>query len=165
MSASVFFPDQARAWKMGGREGLVMWMTDTIDDWMLPGKSSLLAACRGRPFAGHPMLAAAGELARLHATRERTPSARTGPLDRRRVQLVRAIDRWVTLATPVPSEQARPGEETIGRLVDRLAHHTVLAYLPDDPAYPSSPRMIALADCYQALLDDLRTGTRRPPAA
>src|SRR5690606_6399240 len=150
---------------MSGREGLVRRMTDTIDDWMLPGKGSLLAACRGRPSAGHPMLAAAGELARLHATRERTPSGRTGPLDRRRVQLVRAIDRWVTLATPVPGEQACPEEETVGQLVDRLAHQTVLAYLPDDPAHPSSPRMIALADCYQALLDELRTGTRRPPTA
>lgn len=138
-------------------------MTDTIDDWMLPGKGSLLAACRGRPAAGHPMLAAAGELTRLHATRERTPWGRTGPLDRRRVQLVRAIDRWVTLATPVPGEREEPADEqTIGQLVDRLAHQTVLAYLPDDPAYPASPRMVALADNYQALLDDLRT--RRPPA-
>ncbi|HLS79097.1 MAG TPA: hypothetical protein VK083_20150 [Nocardia sp.] len=139
-------------------------MTDTIDDWMLPGKGSLLAACRGRPAAGHPMLAAAGELARLHATRERTPWSRTGPLDRRRVQLVRAIDRWVTLATPAPG----PGdadEQTIGQLVDRLAHQTVLAYLPDDPAYPASPRMVALADRYQARLDDLRTGTGTPPAS
>lgn len=141
-------------------------MTDTIDDWMLPGKGSILAACRGRPSStGHPMLVAAGELARLHAARERTPSGRTGPLDRRRIQLVRAIDRWVTLATPVPGEQIRPGEETIGRLVDRLAYQTALAYLPDDPAHPSSPRMVALADSYQVLLDELRTGTRRPPAA
>jgi len=140
-----------------------MRMTDTIDDWMLPGKSSLLAACRGRPPAGHPMLAAAGELTRLHATWERTPSTKTAPLDRRRVQLVRAIDRWVTLATPVPGGVARPHDDTIGHLVDRLAHQTVLAYLPDDPAHPSSPRMVALADCYQALLDELRTGTRRPP--
>src|SRR5690606_35691136 len=91
------------------------------------------------------------------------PWSRTGPLDRRRVQLVRAIDRWVTLATPAPG----PGdadEQTIGQLVDRLAHQTVLAYLPDDPAYPASPRMVALADRYQARLDDLRTGPGTPPA-
>ncbi|PXX63961.1 hypothetical protein DFR70_105143 [Nocardia tenerifensis] len=137
-------------------------------DRVLPGKDLLLAAFRGFPHADHPMLEAAGELAQLHLARECTPAAESVKIDRRRTELVRVIDRWVTLATPVPEIGAPEHLETVGRLVDRLAGMTAqafaaLAFAPEAVFYDAWVRIEELADGYQDLIDDLRTGVRRLP--
>ncbi|BDT96799.1 hypothetical protein IFM12275_67750 [Nocardia sputorum] len=135
---------------------------------VIPGKELLLAAFRGLPHMDHPMLEAAGELAQLHQTRERTPASRCDKLDRRRAQLVRGIDRWVTLATPIPPPAAPEHSETVGRMVDRLAMLAAqafapLTHAPDSVFYDAWIRIDELADGYQDLVDDLRTGARRLP--
>ncbi|QIS14466.1 DUF4254 domain-containing protein [Nocardia arthritidis] len=135
---------------------------------ILPGKELLIAACRGLPHDDHPMLEAAGELAQLHEIRERTPMCEMDKLDRRRTQLIRAIDRWVTLATPVPDAAAQPHTETVGQLVDRLARLTAQAFVPlaqaPEPVfYDAWVRLVELADTYQDLVEELRVGTRRLP--
>lgn len=139
------------------------------ENWMVPGKDLLLAACRGLPHADHPMLEAAGELAQLHEMRERTPMLAMAKIDRRRTQLVRAIDRWVTLATPIPDGGAFMYCETVGRVVDRLAQLTTqarvpLAHAPDAVFYDTWVRVDELANAYQDLIEELRAGTRRLPA-
>ncbi|WP_036527536.1 hypothetical protein [Nocardia sp. CNY236] len=143
-------------------------MDQTSENWTIPDKEPLLAACRGLPHVDHPMLEAAGELAALHRTREHTPAARCGPFDRRRVQLARGIDRWVTLATPVPPAVAPEHSETVGRVVDRLAMLSAqvfvgLACAPEAVFYEASIQLGELADGYQDLVDDLRVGARRLP--
>ncbi|MFC9896133.1 hypothetical protein ACFVMC_20800 [Nocardia sp. NPDC127579] len=113
------------------------------------------------------MLDAAGELTQLHMDRERTPVCELVQIDRRRTQLVRAIDRWMTLATPVPP----PGEhwhyESVGRVVDRLAELTAQAipldHAPDSIFYDIWLRVAETADAYQDLADGLCAGTLRPP--
>ncbi|MGV9333107.1 DUF4254 domain-containing protein [Nocardia sp. NPDC003726] len=135
---------------------------------VIPGKELLLAAFRGLPHMDHPMLEAAGELAQLHQTRERTPASRCDKLDRRRAQLVRGIDRWVTLATPIPPPAAPEHTETVGHIVDRLAvlaaqAFVALAHAPESVFYDAWVRIDELADGYQDLVDDLRAGTRRLP--
>ncbi|MGW6424649.1 hypothetical protein ACWF82_18405 [Nocardia sp. NPDC055053] len=136
---------------------------------MLPGRDVLLAAFRGLPHDDHPMLDAAGELAQLHEMRERTPLSESAPIDRRRAQLMRAIDRWVILAAPVPFAAADEHCETLGGLVDRLARHSTqtfvaLAGAPDSVYYDEWVRLDDLADSYQRLVDDLWAGVRRLPA-
>ncbi|WP_280446233.1 hypothetical protein [Nocardia brasiliensis] len=138
------------------------------NDRVIPGKYLLLAALRGFPHADHPMLEAAGELAQLHLARERTPAAESMKIERRRIQLVRTIDRWVTLATPVPELAAVEHPETVGRLVDRLAEltaqaSTALTYAPEPVFYDAWVRIEALAAGYQQLVEDLRHGIRRLP--
>ncbi|WP_194814526.1 hypothetical protein [Nocardia sp. XZ_19_385] len=143
-------------------------MTDANDNWMVPGKELLLAACRGLPHEDHPMLDAAGELTQLHVIRERTPACEMAKVDRRRTQLVRAIDRWVTLVTPVPLDNGYVHCESVGQVVDRLAELTSqaipLSQAPDPVFYDTWVRVGEMADTYQDLVDGLCAGTRRPPA-
>ncbi|QIS07674.1 hypothetical protein F5X71_25215 [Nocardia brasiliensis] len=143
-------------------------MNRSRNDRAIPGKFLLLAALRGFPHADHPMLEAAGELAQLHLARDRTPAAESIKIDRRRIQLVRSIDRWVTLATPIPELAAVEHPETVGRLVDQLAEMTAqaitaLTHAPEAVFYDAWVRIEALADGYQDLIDGLRHGIRRLP--
>ncbi|MEV4128722.1 DUF4254 domain-containing protein [Nocardia sp. NPDC049707] len=143
-------------------------MSDDGNGRMVPGRDRLLAACRGLPRDDHPMLEAAGELVQLHEIRERTPAFEIAKLERRRAQLVRSIDRWVTLAMPVPNSAAQLYSETVGQMVDRLARMTAQAFMPLSAA-PEAVfddvwvQVNELADSYQDLIDDLREGTRRLP--
>jgi hypothetical protein len=135
---------------------------------MVPGRDMLLAAFRGLPHDDHPMLELAGELAQLHGIRERTPLCDMAELDRHRARLVRSIDLWVTLATPVPSSAALMHTETVGQIVDRLARMTnqvfvPLSRAPDVVFYDAWVQLDELADVYQNLVDDLRAGARRLP--
>ncbi|MBH0775343.1 hypothetical protein IT779_03465 [Nocardia sp. NEAU-351] len=131
---------------------------------MLPAKELIIAACRGLPHDNHPMLDAAGELARLHEIRERAPRFDVSKLDRRRTQLVRAVDRWITLVTPIPYESVGAEDETVGRVVDRLAELVAQTHspIPDPPDVSSAEawmRVSEVADSYQGLVDGLRAGT------
>ncbi len=141
-------------------------MRDVGSPRMVPGRDVLLAACRGLSHDDHPMLEAVGELAQLHEIRERMPVCEMAELDRRRAQLVRSIDRWVTLAMPVPCATAQVHSETVGQLVDRLARMATLAFEPPSEAPEavfddSWVQLNELADSYQDLIDDLREGIRR----
>lgn len=148
---------------------LGVWKVGQVSEArVIPGKELLLAAFRGLPHMDHPMLEAAGELAQLHQTRERTPASRCDKLDRRRAQLLRGIDRWVTLAAPIPPPAAPEHFETVGRMVDRLAMlaaqaFVALAHAPESVFYDAWIQIDELADGYQDLVDDLRTGARRLP--
>ncbi|RJO74820.1 DUF4254 domain-containing protein [Nocardia panacis] len=142
--------------------------THRANDRILPRKELLLLACRGLPHDDHPMLEAAGELAQLHEIRERTPAGQMDKLERRRGQLIRSIDLWVTVATPAPVYGARAHTETVGQLVDRLARLTAQAFIPlacaPDPVFYDAWVCLAeQADAYQDLVDDLRCGARKLP--
>ncbi|MFI1237152.1 hypothetical protein [Nocardia salmonicida] len=135
---------------------------------MLPGRDVLLAAFRGLPHDDHPILDAAGELALLHQLRERTPLSESERIDRRRAQLMRAIDRWVILAAPVPPAAADEHPETLGYLVDRLAKHCFLTFValagaPESVFYDEWIRLDDLADSYERLIEDLWSGVRSLP--
>jgi hypothetical protein len=129
----------------------------------------VLAACRGFPiFTDHPMLDAAGELAVLHQTRERTPSCELVEIDWQRTRLMQVIDRWVTLVTPIPFPAARLHTHTMGQVVDQLAQLTVHTYIalaaaPDSLCYDASVRLDELGDGYQDLADELVRGPCRLP--
>ncbi|MFE1591717.1 hypothetical protein [Nocardia sp. NPDC058705] len=144
-------------------------MRHSAREAMLPGRDVLLAAFRGLPHDDHPILDAAGELAVLHQLRERTPLSESERIDRRRAQLMRAIDRWVILAAPVPPDAADEHCETLGGLVDRLAQHcsqtfVALAGAPESVFYDEWIRLDDLADTYERLIDDLWSGVRSLPA-
>ncbi|MFD3744934.1 hypothetical protein [Nocardia sp. NPDC058633] len=138
-------------------------MRHSAREAMLPGRDVLLAAFRGLPHDDHPLLDAAGELALLHQLRERTPVSEAEHIDRRRGQLMRAIDRWVILAAPVPPAAAGEHCETLGGLVDRLAEHCTQAFValagaPESVFYDEWVRLDDLADSYERLIDDLWSG-------
>lgn len=138
------------------------------DRRIIPGRDTLLAACRGLLHDDHPMLEAAGELVQLHEIRERTPTSEMAKLERRRAQLVRSIDRWVTLAMPVPNSAAQLHSETVGQMVDRMARVTTQAFMslsgaPEAVFRDAWLQLNELADSYQDLVDGLREGTRRLP--
>lgn len=135
----------------------------------LPGKDSLLAACRGFPnFLGHPMLDAAGELAVLHQARECTPYRDLGSIDWPRVEAMRNIDDWARWAIPVPFASAQTHTHTMGQVVDQLAQQTVqtfiaLAAAPDGVFQDAFAQLNELADAYEDLVHELARGTRRLP--
>ncbi|KAF0847821.1 DUF4254 domain-containing protein [Nocardia caishijiensis] len=140
----------------------------SVDRTRLPGRELMLAAFRGLSEGYHPVLHAAAELAVLHQVRDRTPAFEAVGIDRRRAQLMRAIDRWVILAAPLPSVIAAEHCETLGMLVDRLAAHSVRLFVtlvdaPDAEFYDEWVRLDALAESYQCLIDELWAGSRCLP--
>ncbi|NKX89406.1 DUF4254 domain-containing protein [Nocardia coubleae] len=141
----------------------------SVDRTRLPGRELMLAAFRGLAEGYHPVLHAAAELAVLHQVRDRTPAFEAPGLDRRRAQLMRAIDRWVILAAPLPSATAAEHCETLGMLVDRLAAHSArlfvsMADATDAQFYDEWARLDDLAESYQRLIDDLWAGSRCLPS-
>ncbi|WP_410869859.1 hypothetical protein [Nocardia sp. A7] len=144
-------------------------MLHSAREAMLPGRDVLLAAFRGLPHDDHPILDAAGELALLHQLRERTPLSESERIDRRRAQLMRAIDRWVILAAPIPPAAADEHCETLGGLVDRLAKHcsqtfVALADAPESVFYDEWIRLDDLAESYDRLIEDLWSGVCSLPS-
>ncbi|WP_227999077.1 DUF4254 domain-containing protein [Nocardia australiensis] len=135
----------------------------------LPDKAVLLAACRGFPIiTDHPMLDAAGELAGLHETRENTPWSALEETDAHRIRLMREIDQWVQLATPVPFPAAKLHTHTMGQVVDQIAQLTVQNYIaltaaPDELFDDARTQLDDLGNAYDDLAEDLARGTRRLP--
>lgn len=86
---------------------------------VLPSKDELLAALRGHYLQG-PLCPEAHALTELHRARRRCP-ARSAEYDRYRADLVAGIDRWVRRRLPAPHAGARPHDETVGALLDRMA--------------------------------------------
>ncbi|BDU04608.1 DUF4254 domain-containing protein [Nocardia cyriacigeorgica] len=134
----------------------------------LPNATQLLSAVRGFPSTHGPVVAAAVELGELHSERLKAHGDNFNRIDWRRAQLVLEIDRSVVLVAPVPFPNARIHTETIGRVIDRIAELTSLAYValsaPSDLAYADGcAQLEELASAYQDLIDDIAAGTRRLP--
>ncbi|WP_433635537.1 DUF4254 domain-containing protein [Nocardia sp. CA-120079] len=108
------------------------------------------------------MLDAAGELGALHAARLAREDGALDGIDVHRLRLVRAIDRYIRLATPVPARSARRHTETVGVAVDRLAIWCALAYTPGTPVtnaeiHLAETQVLDLAGGLDDLLSDITT--------
>ncbi|AHH15755.1 hypothetical protein NONO_c09480 [Nocardia nova SH22a] len=145
----------------------------------LPSSDLLLRACRGHRVIGGPILWFARDLAVLHERQlgrgGSTPdpdSALIVEIDRRRLELVMAIDDWIVRTVAQPH---RPGAtlhtETIGAVMDRLAeasvhaHHALMTLDANDDVLHSAWHHLAeLADGYDDLVREVVAGRRRLPS-
>ncbi|WP_159005500.1 DUF4254 domain-containing protein [Nocardia farcinica] len=131
----------------------------------IPSSTTLIHTIRGLLLVSrpHPMLDAAGELGALHAARLSGGGERADQIDMHRLRLVRAIDRYIALVTPVAAPGARRHTETVGAVVDRIANWCALAYTPDIAATGSEVHFAEvhaaqLAGGLDDLVADLLTG-------
>ncbi|MEV6323000.1 DUF4254 domain-containing protein [Nocardia sp. NPDC051787] len=137
----------------------------------------LVRACRGHRVVGGPLLWFARDLAVLH---ERRLVGRGGSVDtsvavireieRRRVELVMAIDDWVLRSVPQHRLGATLHTETVGAVIDRLAESSVRAHhalmtldAHDDLLHYAWHHLAELADAYDDLVRDVMAGRRRLP--
>ncbi len=145
---------------------------------LLPSSDLLLRACRGHRVIGGPILWFARDLGVLYERQlgrgGSTPdpdSALIVEIDKRRLELVMAIDDWIVRTVA----QRRPGAtlhtETIGAVIDRLAeasvqaHHTLMTLDANDDALHSAWHHLAeLADGYDDLVREVVAGRRRLPS-
>ncbi|MEU7766192.1 DUF4254 domain-containing protein [Nocardia sp. NPDC049190] len=136
----------------------------------LPTKHRLLAAYRGDAHDAHPLLGAARQLAELHERQLGAGLEQAELINKRRVLLIRDIDRWVTGQLRPSLGAARIHTETVGAVVDRLAHYTALAYaaLASNSSAALSDaweRLAELSIGYEDLKDEVTTGHRRLPGS
>ncbi|WP_227998560.1 DUF4254 domain-containing protein [Nocardia australiensis] len=144
---------------------------------LLPSSDVLVRACRGHRVVGGPLLWFARDLAVLH---ERRLAGRGGPvamdpavvleIDRRRTELVMAIDDWVARSVPQHRLGATLHTETVGAVIDRLAESSVRAHhalmtldANNDQLHGAWHHLAELADAYDDLVRDLVAGRRRLP--
>ncbi|NKY30226.1 DUF4254 domain-containing protein [Nocardia gamkensis] len=144
---------------------------------LLPTSDLLVRACRGHRVVGGPLLWFARDLAVLH---ERRLVGRGGSVDtavavireieRRRVELVMAIDDWVMRSVPQHRLGATLHTETVGAVIDRLAessvraHHALMTLNAHDELLHNAWHHLAeLADAYDDLVRDVMAGRRRLP--
>ncbi|MBF6327510.1 DUF4254 domain-containing protein [Nocardia transvalensis] len=151
----------------------------SLSSGLLPTSDLLLRACRGHRVIGGPMLWFARDLAVLH---ERRLIGRGGSepdsdpttiveIERRRTELVMAIDDWIARTVPQHRLGATLHTETIGSVIDRLAeasvraHHALMTLDPNDEVLHCAWHHLAeLADGYDDLVNDVLAGRRRLPA-
>ncbi|WP_280206038.1 DUF4254 domain-containing protein [Nocardia cyriacigeorgica] len=143
----------------------------------LPTSDLLVRACRGHRVIGGQLLWYARDLAKLH---ERRLGGRGGSIDtrpstvveieRRRGELVMAIDDWVVRNVPQHRLGATLHTETIGAVIDRLAeasvraHHALMTLdAHDDLLHSAWHHLAELADAYDDLVRDVLAGRRRLP--
>lgn len=145
---------------------------------LLPNSDRLLRACRGHRVMGGPLLWFARDLAVLYERQlgrgGSTPdpdSAVMVETDRRRTELVMAIDDWVARTVPQHRVGATLHTETVGAVMDRLAeaavhaHHALMTLNADDDVLHGAWHHLAeLADGYDDLVRDVLAGRRRLPA-
>ncbi len=143
----------------------------------LPNSDLLVRAARGHRVVGGQLLWYARDLAVLHERRlvGRGGSIVTDPdrlveIDRRRMELVLAIDDWVGRNVPQHRLGVTLHTETVGAIIDRLAesavraHHALMTLDADDELLHSAWHHLAeLADAYDALVGDVLAGRRRLP--
>ncbi|MFD3706649.1 DUF4254 domain-containing protein [Nocardia sp. NPDC058658] len=115
-----------------------------------------------------PVLTAAHELAGLHERREQQIPGDTSDIDWARARLVCEIDRWVALRAPTPAISAPMHTESIGAVVDRMAHfaaltYRALAYGAEAALHAAQLRLHELACGYDDLIDEVASGARRLP--
>ncbi|MBF6212538.1 DUF4254 domain-containing protein [Nocardia puris] len=144
---------------------------------LLPTSDLLVRACRGHRVVGGPLLWFARDLAVLHERKHigRGGSVDTDPVhilenDRRRGELVMAIDDWVTRSVPQHRLGATLHTETIGAVIDRLAESSVRAHhalmtldAADERLHCAWHHLAELADAYDDLIRDVLAGRRRLP--
>lgn len=146
---------------------------------ILPSSDLLLRACRGYRVVGGPMVWFTRDLAVLH---ERRLIGRGGSepahdpptlieIDRRRNELVMAIDDWISRSIPQHRLGATLHTETIGAVIDRIAeasvraHHALMTLdANDEILHVAWHHLAELADAYDDLVADVLAGRRRLPA-
>ncbi|WP_245671505.1 DUF4254 domain-containing protein [Nocardia amamiensis] len=137
----------------------------------LPTRSQLLRACReGEPPPDHPVLLHARALADLHVRRLGADHPAVCDIDECRARLVRDIDRWAELRLPSARGGAYLHTESLGSVIDRLAHLSTTAYaaLAADAEWDlwfAWERLAELAIAYEDLAIELTAGRRRLPNA
>lgn len=150
---------------------------ETCDFGPLPSSDLLVRAARGHRVVGGQLLWYARDAAIVHERRlvGRGGSMVTEPvlllaIERRRLELVMAIDDWVARNVPQHRLGATLHTETIGAVIDRLAeasvkaHHALMTLDSDDDMLHSAWHHLAeLADAYDDLVRDVRAGRRRLP--
>ncbi|MEU8896864.1 DUF4254 domain-containing protein [Nocardia sp. NPDC048505] len=136
-----------------------------------------MRACRGHRVVGGPLLWFARDLAVLHERRivGRGGSIDTDPtvileIERRRSELVMAVDDWVTRSVPQHRLGATLHTETVGSVIDRLAESSVRAHhalmtldAHDEMLHGAWHHLAELADAYDDLVRDIVAGRRRLP--
>ncbi|MBF6464986.1 DUF4254 domain-containing protein [Nocardia beijingensis] len=144
---------------------------------LLPTSDLLVRACRGHRVVGGPLLWFARDLAVLHERRlvgrggsVDTSAAVIREIERRRVELVMAIDDWVMRSVPQHRLGATLHTETVGAVIDRLAessvraHHALMTLNAHDELLHNAWHHLAeLADAYDDLVRDVMAGRRRLP--
>ncbi|WP_216894443.1 DUF4254 domain-containing protein [Nocardia alni] len=146
---------------------------------VLPSSDLLLRACRGHRVIGGPLLWFARDLAVLH---ERRLIGRGGAepdndpatlveIDRRRTELIMAIDDCISRSVPQHRLGATLHTETIGSVIDRIAeasvraHHALMTLdANDDILHAAWHHLAELADAYDDLITDVLAGRRRLPS-
>ncbi|WP_231390483.1 DUF4254 domain-containing protein [Nocardia sp. CNY236] len=137
----------------------------------------LVRACRGHRVVGGPLLWFARDLAVLHERRlvgrggsVDTTAAVVGEIERRRVELVMAIDDWVARCVPQHRFGATLHTEAVGAVIDRLAESSVRAHhalmtldAHDEFLHRAWHHLAELADAYDDLVRDVMAGRRRLP--
>ncbi|RJO72112.1 DUF4254 domain-containing protein [Nocardia panacis] len=151
--------------------------TQSVSPGLLPTSDLLVRACRGHRVVGGPLLWFARDLAILHERRQvgRGGSIDTDPaaiveIERRRMELVMAIDDWVARSIPRHRLGATLHTETIGAVIDRIAESSVRAHhalmtldAHDDRLHGAWHHLAELADAYDDLVRDVLAGRRRLP--
>ncbi|WP_232235998.1 DUF4254 domain-containing protein [Nocardia sp. BMG51109] len=146
---------------------------------LLPSSDLMLRACRGHRVIGGPLLWFARDLAVLQERRligrggsapDSDPAAII-EIERRRAELVMAIDDWVVRTVPQHRLGATLHTETVGSVIDRLAeasvraHHALMTLDANDEVLHGAWHHLAeLADAYDDLIGDVLAGKRRLPA-
>ncbi|MFC4127261.1 DUF4254 domain-containing protein [Nocardia rhizosphaerae] len=128
----------------------------------------MMRAVCGVAVSGDPVLHAAHELAALHERREQLAGGDTSEIDWQRAHLVCEIDRWVVLRAPRPATTAPMHTESIGAVVDRMAHFAALTYRAlacgaEAQLRAAQTRLHELACGYDDLVVEVANGARRLP--
>ncbi|WP_240505215.1 DUF4254 domain-containing protein [Nocardia mangyaensis] len=136
----------------------------------LPARAQMMQAVCGCTGDGDPVLLAAHELATLHERREQLLPGDTSEIDWERARLVCEIDRWVVIRSPRPATTAPMHTESIGAVIDRMAHFAALTYRAlacgaEPQLHAAQLRLHELACGYDDLVNEVATGTRRLPDA
>ena len=128
----------------------------------------MMRAVCGVAGDGDPVLSAANELATLHERRAQLIPGDTSEIDWARARLVCEIDRWVVLRSPTPARSAPIHTESIGAVVDRMAHFAALTYRAltcgaDADLHAAQQRLHELSCGYDDLAIEVASGARRLP--
>lgn len=152
---------------------------ETLVSGILPTSDLLLRACRGYRVIGGPLLWFSRDLAVLHERRligrggsepDHDP-ATVVEIERRRTELVMAIDDWISRSIPQHRLGATLHTETIGSVIDRIAeasvraHHALMTLdANDEILHVAWHHLAELADAYDDLVADVLAGRRRLPS-
>lgn len=135
-----------------------------------PAKNRILAVCRGNAQDNHPVLLWARELSEIHQRLLTIDEVAQSEIDRRRAELIHAIDEWIARVLPPSLGCARLHTETAGAVIDRLAEFSARAFAALTNPGGGEPfiaweRLAELAVAYEDLADEVSSGRRRLPYA